>query len=226
MRTTRSAIYKLTVTADCGCAAAGEYRDATCKQPSAPVAFVPCVAHKDAPGLDLAANLMKQAVEKEAVDTRIAPPAAPAPMVLDEATAARRASRVPPAQPASEAADGATPAATSAATPARAVPGVATMPGRTPIKTQAKPGQARPGSGEPRVIGGTGGVRRVDPAAKVASQSGAKAASGGAAAAALDIDEVPEDRRVTNLIEKSGFLDEDGFVDEDGGDDGGDIDFD
>jgi len=222
MKTLRSAIHKLTVQADCGCIAWGEYQDEACKRPASAITFTPCEKHKEAAGIDLAEKFMKEAVLKEAADTKIAPPPAPAPTEppahLDGDAAARRAARV--AASTVPAAEG---SSTSAVRPpTSAVPAQAGTATRTPITSNAKPGAPRPGSGQPRVIGGTpGGVRRHDPTngrtangLKVAG----KAPGSGGGSIAMDMDGVAEDKRVTNLIELSGALDVD--------DDDGDIEFD
>ena len=231
MKTTKTAIHKLTIQADCGCIAFGEYKDEALKQVVAGPLFTACATHREEPGASVIGNLMKEMVTHTAAETKIAPPVAPAepapaPAHLDDSTAARRAARLNGASPAaastvSAPAHTATVVTASAAQPA--APAQAGSVTRMPIA--ARPGSnpdRRPGTKQPMVVGGKpGGVRRHDPAAtgQATARGGLKVASGGGGGS-MDMDGVPEDTRVTALLEHSGVLD----VDLDG-DDGG-IEFD
>jgi hypothetical protein len=222
MKITKTAIHKLTVQADCGCIAYGEYQDEALKKTVAGPLFSPCDTHKENPGASVIEGLLKEVVIHTAAETKVAPPPAPAPSAppphIDGAIAARRAERVAAAAPASETNGGTPPAAVAGGAAAPATPGIPGATTRTPIAV--KPGSHRPGTKEPRVVGGNPHkVRLHDPTVTGRGRTGTGTPGGpkvaSAASAVTDMDGVPEDRRVTALVENIGLLD-DGDDDADG----------
>lgn len=198
MKIISSAIYKLMAQADCGCAAVGEFSDSAYKLQVGTTSFHPCATHKDHPGLDMFTQILKEVVAKEAREMKPPPVAPPLHSQSSETTAPPRATlRTVAAENA------------AAAQPASGQPVTNGNETRRPIPGQRHRPPAQPG-GTPRVIGGGGGVRRIDPAAAASARVGLKVASpgaGGGGAASLDIDEADEDSRVTNILENSGILD-------------------
>ena len=177
MKVTSSAVYKLTVEADCRCAAVGEYLDLAYNVPLGDIAFNPCPTHKEAPGIDVLATVLKEVVAKEAKERKTpepaagAPPAAPARPLhpMSDAAAAARAARTGKAAPGGVAPDSAGPrtlrhvANGTASAPKSTIPEVLpqSAPGvevRVPLGTNRRPASEGP---TPRVASGSGSIKRV-----------------------------------------------------------------
>jgi len=212
MKVTKSAIHRLEVEITCGCKAAGEYEDDICKKARGVASFIPCALHATLPA-DMTAmfgSVLIETLEKEAKEQK-APEVAPAVHPRTQALQVESGSE------------------DTAGAPARTM----RTTGSSERPPAASPGpRSVPGSHRPTGGGGSGRsmVRRADPAlglsANAASRLGgrAKVASGGnssgitfagsVSAMDNDMDPVPEDHRVTALLENSGALDgEEGGID-------------
>ncbi len=199
MKVTKSAIYRLQVATSCGCAASGEYEDEACKKAKGPITFTPCDKHGQAPGLDMVEMLLTEMVGSEAEKITVAPAIHPrsAALIAGNDEANQQTAAAVPARSLRTA--GSTGEVRSPATPARPAPG-----------------SHRPTGGGPK---GNSPFRRADTSSRLsphaaAALGGSKVASrGGNAGIELggeldfDLDAVPEDHRVTSLVEQSGFLD-------------------
>jgi hypothetical protein len=77
MKVTKTAVYRITTSMACGCAAQQEFEDADYKKPigKAP-AFAACKKHKEQPGVDLVEMVLTERVTEEA-ENHVSAPVAP-----------------------------------------------------------------------------------------------------------------------------------------------------
>lgn len=180
MEITKTAIHKLTAKANCGCIAAGEYKDALFKQ-QITLTTTSCARHTEVP--DVVA-VLKEVVIREAIDAK-------APPEVHHEPAYQRPTAV---------------------TNAPALPGPTVITNgaiKAPVAPPARP--SNPGSHRPTPrVAVAAGVHRVSPGSisskTAAARSGLTMAP---ASAPMNMDEEPEDERVTNMLEETGILDSD-----------------
>lgn len=210
MKVTKSTIYKLEIERTCTCKVAGDYEDVAFKKPRGTAIFTACATHKETPGVDVIEEMMREVLEKEAREAK-------APEVILPRAAQAAAARAEEAQ-------AATPAVPdpNANAPARTLR-VAGSNGTAASSAGHRPASAptpQPGRGTHRPEGKTGGsspFRRADPNAGLSAGALSKVGGGKPSSSALSVDfdqQVPEDSRVTALIEDIGFEDDENEGDE------------
>jgi hypothetical protein len=227
MKVSRSAIHRLEVDVTCGCKANGEYDDEACKKQKGTTTFTACEKHKEAAGVDMLEMMLIEVVDKEARELVIAPPE---PRVHPRTLALQQAEEAGDADPAAAAAPART-LRTSGSTGATRAPAAPAAPARS------APGSHRPSRPAGGGGGGGGFARRSDPGSRL-SPAAARLAGGSKVASStrvaggnanpsgisfggdldIDMDEVPEDSRVTRLLEVTNALggDDEGDFDDDG----------
>jgi hypothetical protein len=205
MKVTKSAIHRLEVEVKCGCKAGGEYEDAACKKQKGVTVFTACEVHKTAPGVEMLEMMLIEVVDKEARELVIEPTVHPRTLALVQ-------------QDDTEVSD-------ESGAPARTLR-TAGSTGAVRAASPVAPARSAPGSHRPAGGGGAGSspFRRSDPSSRLSpaaqrAAGGSKVASarvaGGAANPSgitfggdleIDMDEVPEDTRVTRLLQVTNAL--------------------
>jgi hypothetical protein len=214
MKTIKSTIHKLEKVADCGCRATGEYTDAELKVQQGDVTFTACDTHKDVPGLELLAGILKEAVGQEALETKLPPPPAAIPTVHPRTIAlARRTGTVPQEGTASEEISEEEAASREAIASQEApAPPIRTLrTGGTPVH---RPSGAHRPTAPGKPSGGGGGLfhRSTNAgggATPLASAAGLLRTAAISPGVLMDLDNaVDEDSRVTDLLESTIFADD------------------
>lgn len=205
MKVTKGPVYRITVETKCGCKAAGEYADAHYRQPLGDAKFYVCEKHKDRAEIDILEMTLLEFVEKEALDAKTAAnlatlrAAQEQPQGEDEAPAenvvgegAESTTRMPLNRKLERTASvGAAPTANGSN-----VPPPMKGPRRDPLQvTKVNRG------GVP-----TGGQSQADILAAKKAALAASAAAGAPArgtAVEMQIDEVPENPKITDFIDEN-----------------------
>lgn len=205
MNVTKSIIYKLEIERDCGCKVAGDYEDAAYKKPRGTSIFTPCEKHKDAAGIELIEEMLREFLDKEARDAK-------APEVMHPRTAALRTDATPEdAETANLPASRTLRTAGSSGTAGREQHRPASAPPRA-----ATGGIHRPSTS--KQAGKSSPFRISDPNANLSPQALARVAGVSASQdidlQMMDLEPAAEDRRVTNVLNElnvfGGDDDEDG----------------
>ena len=192
MNVTKMHVHRLTVDVRCGCRAVGEFTDEWCKEPLGPTVFTACEKHAEGTGVEMVEMMLTEFLELRAKEMQ-PPPAPPAPP-RQHRPASTQATGVEGV----ELADGGSvtrepiPERPSAKQGIRRVAGAGN--GHRPSSV---PGAHRP----PRP-----GEQRPAPAAATPKSASTRVAAARPAQLQIDMDEVPEDVRVTRIVEELDFL--------------------